>query len=184
MMLIVDRGRGWAQAGVLLDLVFAALIGAVRALNTGPGQGRAEGPWASVAFAVVYAGPGLVALVGLTSHRRALVGAGGLACYPLAILSVVAFPLAIVGLLLLIGFGRRPPRAWGRTLVALPTFLVAIIAAIPLLLPTADYSFQTVGYGESGEYVPFAHAALAMVLVLIGVAAATAVASGGPADRG
>jgi hypothetical protein len=172
------------EAGVALDLVLAAAVGAIRTLNTEPGQGRAEGPWASLALAMLVAGPGLVALIGLATQRRALAGAGGLACYPVAILSIVTLPLAIVGLLLLIGFSRRPPRAWARTLVALVTFLLGAIAAIPLLLPTADYSYQTVGYGESGGYVPVTHAGLAVVLVVMATVAATAVATGGPADDG
>lgn len=172
-----------AIAGVLLDLILAALLCVVRAHGETAGQWHAEGPWATIAFAVLVAGPGLAGLAGIRTRRAELLAAAGLACLPVAMLSIALFPLVASSVLLLVAFARHPIASLGRTALTCATLVTATIAAIGMLLTTAPYNYSFPGGGESGGYVPGAHAGLAIALVLVGVAAATAVATLGPRYR-
>jgi hypothetical protein len=173
-----ERARRGAISGAVLDLAVAALVAVIRTRGSTPGQRHAEGPWGTLGFVVLVAGPGVLALAGVAVQRAAVVGAAGFACLPIALLSIATLPLAIVGALLLVAFARTPSNAGGRTVVVLAIYLTGTLAAMAMLLNTASYTSLTATGGESGAYIPAAFAGMAVALVVVAAAASVAVATG------
>jgi hypothetical protein len=164
-----------------IDLAMAALVGVVRSYGTPAGQWRGEGPWATLAFVLLVAGPGVLGVVGLRTHRADLFGAAGSAGFIVSPISIVVWPLLVPSFLLLIGFARHPIQSLWRTALTVACFLAGSAAALVVLLNEAQYTYSYAGGGESGSYIPASHSWLAIVLVLAGIGAATAVATLGPA---
>ena len=181
--------RRLALAGVLTDLALAAGIGMLRAANSGAGERHAEGLLPTIAIAVVLAGPGVLALIGLVTDRPVLFGAGAIACAPLALVSIAAFPIALPAFLLLLAFVRgeqaRPstPLLTGGIIAGFAALLAA--ALFSLVTMTSQFTYRAPGGGsESGDFFTPAHAAVSIVIVCVAVVAATALALFGQRERG
>ena len=169
----------WGWIGVLLELAVGLMAAAIRAAGMTSGQWRAEGPVPGVAFAVVFAAPGVMAAIGLITRRPVMVGGGALACFPLAVVSIVLVPIWIPGVLLLIAYGRltvvepaiRRPLVTPLIMLTSATLIVSSGALI--VLGWKPYN----AIGESGSYLPTSRAALAIAMVaadLVVIAAVSA----------
>lgn len=163
--MIAEVRLGWI--GVVLELTVGLMAAAIRAAGMTTGQWRAEGPVSGVAFAVVFAAPGVMAAIGLLAQRPVMVGGGALACFPLAIVSIVVVPIWIPGVLLLIAYGRLTP-VEPATRCRLVTPLTMLTSAALIVGAGALAVFGWKPYnapGESGSYLPASRAALAIAVV-------------------
>ncbi len=145
----------------------------------------------SLAIAFAFAAPGIVALIGLVMDRPVLFCAAGIACFPLVIVSIVAFPVVIPGTLFLLGFAdaqavRRPlsPLAY----VAIVLFPIPITAGLWILIThTAQFTYTLPNGGsEGGDYFTPAHAVLCIALIAIDIVVVALIAratSGPPRGR-
>jgi hypothetical protein len=172
-------------SAIVLELTIGLGAAAVRASAMDPGQFHSEGAVPGIAFAVVCAAPGALALLAVLRGRPLLLAAAGLACFPIAVVSIVLIPLLIPGVMMLVEFGRWrlesvPP---ARIVVTLGSFVAAELGAGALLIVgMASYTYSFAGGGSSGSYVPTAHAAAALFVVAIG--SGVALLSDSLSDRG
>jgi len=178
--------RTLAVAGVVLDLALAVGVGVLRAVNSTGGQRRAEGPLPTIALALVLAAPGIVALVGVVTGRPVLFGAAGIACAPLALVSIAAFPIAVPAGLLLLAFVRgehaqpSTPLLTGCIIAGFTAMLT--VALYTLVTMTAEFSYNAPGGGsESGDYFTRGHAVTSIVIVCVAIVSATGLSRLGPA---
>ena len=180
-------GTKLALAGAIVDLALAAAVGAIRTAGASAGQAHAEGALPTIAFVVVLAAPGIVALVGIVTARPMLFGAAGFACGPLIIVSIATFPLVVPCALLIAAFvqsQRTQPPAPLLTGLVLVAFPVPLLVGLRILVTaTAPFTYNFPGGSESGDYFTPGHAALCIALVTVDVVLASLLARLGPAPR-
>jgi hypothetical protein len=126
---------GWLAGGLTLAIAFG--LTAIRAHSeSDPGPGMT--PAAIIGFFVLWAGPGIVGLIGTARRRRDVILGAGIACLPMAMLafSGVTLVLLVPGILFVYAGlrdpdpGRRaPPRTSRRR--GLVTAAVAILLMGP-----------------------------------------------------
>jgi hypothetical protein len=108
---------GWLAGGLTLAIAFG--LTALRARSeSDPGPGMS--PAAILGFFVLWAGPGIVGLIGTARRRRDVILGAGVACLPMAMLafSGVTLVLLVPGLLFVYAGLRDPdpcPRPGGDT---------------------------------------------------------------------
>jgi hypothetical protein len=180
-----DRASATRLAAVaaVVDVALAVGLGVVRAVNSGVGQRRAEGPIPTLALVVVLAAPGAVALLGVAVARPVLFGAAGVACWPLAFVSVAALPIWLPALLFLFAFVQasriRPPPPLVAGLV-LAGFTALLLVALRILVTgNGQYTYTFPGGSEGGDYFRPAHATLCIVIVVVDLVLATVLARAG-----
>lgn len=180
-------GTKLALAGAIVDLALAAAVGAIRTAGASAGQAHAEGALPTIAFVVVLAAPGIVALVGIVTARPMLFGAAGFACGPLIIVSIATFPLVVPCALLIAAFvqsQRTQPPAPLLTGLVLVAFPVPLLVGLRILVTaTAPFTYNFPGGSESGDYFTPGHAGLCIALVTVDVVLASLLARLGPAPR-
>lgn len=178
---------GWS--GVVVVLALAVLVACVRAIGSTVGQRHAEGPIPTIAFGALLAAPGLLAVIGLLTRRPVMVGAGGVACVPLAILSILTVPILIPAGLLLVAFVRAdqaedatlgPVRA-AASIGGCVTLLAVAVGL--LVLGMRPYTYEYATGGEQGAYVPASHGVAALAVVGVNLALTTLVAAPGLGQR-
>ncbi len=185
------RGRTLVLVGAVLSFALAAAIWAIRTAGSSVGARHVEGPLPSLAIAFAFAAPGIVALIGLVMDRPVLYCAAGIACFPLVIVSIVAFPVVIPGVLFLLAFAdaqavRRPLST--AALLTIVLFPIPITAGLWILIThTAQYTYALAdGGSEGGDYFTPAHAALCIALIAIDIVVVALIAratSGPPRGR-
>ena len=166
-------GARIAWFGVATDVLFAVALAAFRNANSPAGQRHAEGLLPSVALGVIFAAPGIIAAVGLRLRRPPLVAAAGVACAPLLILSIAAFPIVLPASLFALAFakasGSAPP-AGARVAIASGLFVALSVVAMGVWLRDwGQYNYVFAGGSESGDYVLPAHAVVVMVIAAANV---------------
>jgi hypothetical protein len=181
----VRPGTRPALIGAALNLAIAVGIGVLRATNGSTGENHAEGWLPTIAIAATLAAPGVLALIGVATQRPVLYGAAGVACMPLVIVSVAAFPIVVPGVLLIVAFARaqtlQPAPAW-LTGVLLTGFPVPLLVGLWILVTqTAEFTYTFPGGSEGGEYFTPGHAVLCIALVVADVVVAAALAGLRPA---
>jgi len=158
----------------VIEVALAIVVASVRAVGSAAGQRHAEGPLPTVAFGVVLAAPGLLALLGVCMRRPVMLGAAGITCFPLAVMSVVVFPIVVSAVLLLVAFGRASaggPTSLRRSVTAfVPPVVLLVVASSLLVFGMQPYSYTYATGGEAGAYVTASHAGLAVVLVAVSLA--------------
>lgn len=178
-------GTKLALVGATADLAMAAGLGAIRATGASAGQAHAEGALPTVAIVVVLAAPGILALIGVAIARPVLFGAAGIACGPLVIVSIVAFPLFVPCVLLIIAFARAARAQPPPTLLAglvLGAFPVPLLVGLWILVTeTGQFTYNFPGGSEGGEYFTRGHAVLCIVLVAVDLVFASLLARFGSA---
>ncbi len=122
---------GWLAGGLTLAIAFG--LTAIRARSVsdpGPGMTLA----AIIGFFVLWAGPGVVGLIGTARRRRDVLLGAGIACLPMAMLafSGVTFVLLVPGILFMYAGLRDPDR--GRPLSGTSRGRGLVTAAIAILL--------------------------------------------------
>jgi hypothetical protein len=162
-------GARFALAGVALDFVLAAGLGAFRTAHGSVGLRHVEGPLPTVAMVVAMAAPGVLALVGIAIDRPILFGAAAFACGPLMIISILAFPFLISCVLLILAFAEAQTSQLSPLFVAA---LIFVIFPVPiaiglriLITETREFTYAFPGGSEGGEYFTPAHAVLCIALV-------------------
>jgi hypothetical protein len=181
----VRPGTKPALIGAALNLAIAAGIGVLRVTNGSTGRNHAEGWLPTIAIVAALAAPGVLALIGVATQRPVLYGAAGVACMPLVIVSIAAFPILVPGALLIVAFAReqtvQAAPAW-LTGVLLAGFPVPIVVGLWILVTrTAEFTYNFAGGSEGGEYFTPGHAVLCIALVATDVVVAAAVAGLRPA---
>jgi hypothetical protein len=152
------------------DLALALGIGALRTTAGGSGQHRAEGWLPTVAVALILAAPGILAVTGAATDRPVLYGAAGIACLPLAVVSVAAVPIWLPAIGFLGAFTLASPtnlwtRADGLTIAGFVALLLVALAMV--LAVNGQYSYTSPGGGtEAGDYILPSRAAASLVVVL------------------
>ena len=173
-------GTRLGEAGAVIELTLAIVAATVRAVGSAIGQRHAEGLLPTVAFGVVLAAPGLLALLGVWMQRPVMLGAAGIACFPLAVMSVIVFPIVLPAVLLLVAFGQTStggPTSKLRSVAAFVSPLILLVVASSLLVfGMQPYSYTSATGGEAGAYVTASHAGFAVVLVVVSLAFALFVA--------
>jgi hypothetical protein len=101
-----------------------------------------------------------------------MLGAAGVASLPLAVLSVIVFPIVVPAVLLLVAFGRAttrgPTGTAPRRVAAFVTPVVLLVAASSVLVfGMQPYTYTYATGGESGSYVTAVHGGLAVGLVVV-----------------
>jgi hypothetical protein len=178
-----------ALAGAVTNLALAAGLGAIRATNGSVGERRAEGPLPTVALVVLLAAPGILALIGVATARPVLFGAAGIACLPLAIVSIAAVPIWLPGVLFVIAFVRATSsRCLGPTLAGCIFagfgFTLVLFVALRLLVSGyARYTYDYPGGSEAGDYIRPAHAAWCILIVTADIFITALFARLSPAPR-
>jgi hypothetical protein len=141
------RDLGWAAAG--LALVAAAGLAGLRVTNeSNPGPGMT--PVAFTGFFAIWAGPGIVGLIGAAKRRREVLVGAGLACLPLAVLSFSGVTLIFLApAILFLYAGLRDPAGrrsasphHDRPLISLAV-LALLVGAIGGLFATETVCWQT-----------------------------------------
>jgi hypothetical protein len=177
----MQPGTKLALTGAALDLVIAVGLGVLRTTLGSTGENHAEGWLPTIALSAAVAAPGVLALVGVVLHRPVLYGAAGVACAPLVIVSIAAFPLVVPCVLLVVAFVRAQesgPAPALPTALLLGGFPVPLVAGVWILVTqTAQFTYNFSGGSESGEYFTPAHATLCIVLVVLDVVIAGAIGS-------
>ncbi len=167
------------SAGVVVELALAVLLGVVRRSGSDVGQRHVEGPIPAVAIVVVLATPGLLALIGLRTRRPAMICAAGVACLPLAPVSIAVIPIVIPAVLFFAAFARADMTEASGTNVARAVAVTFASAALVLaagalfVVGMHQYSYSYGGGGDSGSYVPASHALVAVALVGIDLVVTT-----------
>lgn len=160
------------------DLALAVGLGILRLANSTAGQRHAEGLLPTLALGLVVAAPGLVALMGTAVARPVLFGAAGIACMPLAVISVAAIPIWLPAIGFLAAFAvasRTNLWRWADGLVVAGFVVLLVIALGMDISYTGQYSYtSTSGGGGSGDYTLAGWAAWSMVVVVADLAGATA----------
>jgi hypothetical protein len=125
---------GWLAGGLTLAIAFGLTALGARS-QAGPGPGMT--PAAVVGFFVLWAGPGVVGLIGTARRRRDVVLGAGIACLPMAMLafSGVTFVLLVPGILFLYTGLREPdpgraPAGTGRRGLVTATIAILLMAGI------------------------------------------------------
>ncbi len=128
---------GWLAGGLTLAIAFGLTAIRVRS-ESDPGPGMT--PAAIIGFFVLWAGSGVVGLIGTARRRRDVVLGAGIACLPMAMLafSGVTLVLLVPGVLFLYAglrdpdAGRAPPGTSRRGVVtaAIAILLMAGIASL------------------------------------------------------
>ena len=145
------RDLAWVAAG--LALVAAVGLAGLRASNeSSPGPGMT--PMAFTGFFAIWAGPGIVGLIGAAKRRREILVGAGLACLPLAVLSFSGVTLIFLApAILLLYAGLRDPARRGslspqrhRPLLSI-AILALLIGAIGGLFATETVCWQTLADG-------------------------------------
>jgi hypothetical protein len=173
----------------VLDAVVAIGIGALRTAGASAGQRNAEGLLPTMAMVCVFLAPAAVAVIGLALERPACSCAAGITCFPIALISVAAFPILVAGALYLIGFARA---SGASSRFSLPDVVIAggfpipIVAGLWVLVTrTHPYEYATATGYEGGDAFTRANAALCIALLGGAVLAATLLALlGSPRVRG
>jgi hypothetical protein len=114
-----------AVIGIGLSFALAVTVGVVRAINAEPVERAAE-VFGNAGFAVVFAAPGLLALLGLRGRPSLLVAAGvlDLALAFVTLMSLIGLAFVVPGVMFFVaasqmrGSGGRPARSLAATLVA------------------------------------------------------------------
>ena len=184
-------GSKLALAGAVTNLALAALLGAVRATHGSVGQRHVEGPLPTLAIVIAMAAPGVLALIGVAIDRPVLFGAAGIACPPLAIVSVAAIPMFIPAVLFLLAFARATSTQRSLSLLGglvLVGFQAPILVGLWILITeTREFTYNFPGGSEGGDYFTPGHAGLCIAIVAVDLLIASALArlSGPtPARRG
>ena len=178
-------GRTLAIIGAAVDLAFGVLIGTVRAALSHTGQMHAEGPLPTIALTLMLIAPAVLVVIGLATDNPLLWGVAGIACGPLAFISIAAVPVWIPGALMVVAFLRGrpavrvPPRLTVLLMVGFPALLIG--ALVVLLTHSGRYSGTYQGVTEGGDYILPSRAAVSIALVVAALVAASAVA--GPERR-
>jgi hypothetical protein len=145
------RDLAWLGAG--FALVAATGLTGLRVTNeSNPGPGMT--PLALIGFFAIWAGPGLVGLVGAANRRREVLIGAGIACLPLAVLSFSGVTLIFLApAILFLYAGLRDPGSRGGAARPLdrPLLSVAIavllVGAIGGLFATETVCWQTTADG-------------------------------------
>jgi hypothetical protein len=178
-------GSKLALAGAATNLALAAGLGAIRATNGSVGQRHVEGPLPTLAIVIAMAAPGVLALIGVAIDRPVLFGAAGIACPPLAIVSVAAIPMFIPAVLFLLAFARATSTQRSLSLLGglvLVGFQAPILVGLWILITeTREFTFNFPGGSEGGDYFTPGHAGLCIAIVAVDLVITSAVARLNPA---
>jgi hypothetical protein len=126
---------GIAVVGIVLSFALAVAVGILRTLNAEPVERVAEGA-GHVAFAVVFAAPALLALLGLRDRPSLLIAAGALdlALAVLMLISLIGLVFVAPGVMFFVaagqvrGAGGSPSRSIAAVIVAVLLGIVAFLA--------------------------------------------------------
>jgi hypothetical protein len=178
-------GSKLALTGAVTNLGLAAGLGAIRATNGSVGQRHAEGPLPTLALVIAVAAPGVLALIGIAIDRPVLFGAAGIACPPLAIVSVAAIPILLPAVFLLLAFARATSRQRFQSFLGglvLVGFQAPILAGLWILITeTREFTYNFPGGSEGGEYFTPGHAGICIAIVAIDLVIAATLARLSPA---
>ncbi|MDP9333095.1 MAG: hypothetical protein M3Q30_07280 [Actinomycetota bacterium] len=180
-------GSKLALAGAVADLALAAGLGAIRATNGSVGQRHAEGPLPTLAIVIAVAAPGVLALIGVAIDRPVLFGAAGIACPPLAIVSIAAIPIFLPAVFFLLAFARATRTQRSQSLfggLVLVGFQAPILVGLWILITqTREFTYNFAGGSEGGEYFTPGHAGFCIAIVAVDLVIASALARLSPAPR-
>jgi len=175
----VDEGPNVVAVGVgvAITVAMAGIAGLIFLAGSDPGEQSVTGPWGSIAFTVVIAGPAVVAVAG-SDRRPWVLGGAGVALFPRMLLSFspLFFPLAIPGVIFLVqaaGASSRARRSpWQATAAAISVcFLIA--APLCLLVHQDPITWSTAtGSGSASDSITATESALACLCVVAAVVAA------------
>src|ERR1700687_5351513 len=173
-------GTTLAVVGVLADVALAVGLGVLRLTNSQVGERRAEGPLPTLALVSVLIAPGVLALIGVAIARPVLFVVAGIACFPLAILSIAAVPIWLPAVVFLIAFiqasgsGPAAPRPWP---LFVPGFTALLLIAVRILTTgNGQYTYTYPGGSQGGDYFLPSHATLCILLVGLDLVLATVLA--------
>ncbi len=176
----IREGAGLAWSGVAIDVVLAVAVAAFRYAHATVGQRHAEGVAPTVAIGVLFAAPALLAAIGLRTSRPVLVGSAAIACGPLMILSIAAFPIVVPAALFAVSYARASRRAAPartKTMIAGGLFVVVHVVAIGVwLIGWGSFTYEFPGGSEGGAYVLPVHAVVTILVVGVNVAVAALLA--------
>ena len=176
-------GHGRVAVGIGLVFLFALVGGTFRLAGTPSDERAVVGDWGTVAFVLVVAAPGVLAIVGMRRRPWLLVAAAGL-LLPLCFLSFsfLFFPLAIPSALFVIDAATRPRGNHRRGVQGVAAILGAlfVIAALLSLFAHQDPVHWTTatGSGDVSDVITEQEALTAIGFLV----AALAVALLSPAD--
>lgn len=174
-------GRTWALCGAVVQIGFAIALGLLRASNSSAGERRAEGILPTLALAAIFAVPGVLALAGVVIDRPILFVVGAAVNVPIAVISIAALPILVPAGLMLMGFAqatRLRPIPLLAALATLSCFIVLTGGALVILVSAkGTYSYTHAGGSEGGDYYLPRQAALALGMVVGGLALTTAIAA-------
>jgi hypothetical protein len=142
-----------AVIGIGLSLALAVTVGIVRTINAEPVERAAE-VFGNAGFAVVFAAPGLLALIGLRGRPSLLVAAGvlDLALAIVTLMSLIGLAFVLPGVMFFVaasqmrGSGGRPARSLAAMLVAV---ILGTAAFLALFAREDPVCWATNSVGES-----------------------------------
>jgi hypothetical protein len=144
-----------AVVAAYADLVMAAGVGILRSTHTPFGEYRVEGLLPTFALMLLLAAPGVLALIGAATAQPVLFAVAGVACFPLAIISMAALPIWLPGAGFLISYNRasRASRWSGAQSLMAASFLAVLLLALVLLVAAkGQYTYTYPGGSEGGDY--------------------------------
>jgi hypothetical protein len=183
----IRPGTKPALAGAVTNLAVAAGLGAIRATHSSVGQRHVEGRLPTVAIVIAVAAPGVLALIGVAIDRPVLFGAAGIACPPLAIVSIAAIPILLPAVFFLLAFARATSKQRSQSLLGglvLVGFQAPILVGLWVLITqTREFTYNFAGGSEGGEYFTPGHAGFCIAIVAVDLVIASALARLSPAPR-
>jgi hypothetical protein len=173
-------GTTFAVTGVLADVALAVGLGVLRWTNSQVGERRAEGALPTLALVGVMIAPGVLALIGVAIARPLLFLVAGIACFPLAIVSIAAVPIWVPAVAFLIAFVQasrsEPPAPWLGALIVASFTALLLVAVLILITGTGQYIYTYSGGSQGGDYFLSSRAAVSILLVVLDLVVATAMA--------
>jgi hypothetical protein len=173
-------GTTLAVTGVLADVALAVGLGVLRWSNSQVGQRQAEGALPTLALVSVLMAPGVLALIGVVVARPVLFMVAGIACFPLAIVSIAAVPIWLPAVAFLIAFAQasrsEPPAPWLGALIVASFTALLLVAVLILITGNGQYTYTYSGGSQGGDYLLPSRAALSILLVGLDLVVGTAMA--------
>jgi hypothetical protein len=162
--------------GVVITLLLAAVAGLLFEAGADPGERSVTGPWGSLAFTVVIAGPAVVAVIGYYG-RPWILGAAGAALFPRMWLSFsfLFFPLVVPGVIFIIqaaSMRRGAHRSRWQPVAAAVSWFLLLAAPLCLLVHQDPRTWSATGGGSTSDIVTATESALAILCVVAAVVVA------------
>ncbi len=155
---------GWLLLAIAFAASWAVALGVIHHLGSSgpPDSGRS-----SVAFATAFLAPAAVALAGTVRARPWLLGMAGASLIPMAVISIVGFPMmAPAAVFMAKGFGRASADPRG-VMVGVAAAALAVCSLAALIVHQDPASWQTAtGSAGSSNIITGTEVAVSLGLAL------------------